>query len=208
MTPDTQVNPTLSTARLTLEPQTASHVDVMLRVLADPRTHAFIPSEPPIDRVVLEQRYARLESRRSPDGCELWLNWVVVRHGEAIGTVQASVNLAETRADVAYVFHPNAWGQGYASEALSALMEFLWQDLAVQIFRANIDTRNVASQHLVENLGSLELRRLREQMNSRGPSATNSSMSYGLDNEDLSLGLPQRPTDHVGRSVLFTSAAH
>lgn len=132
----------------------------MLEVLADPRTHRYLPSEPPTAREVLVERYARLESRRSPDATELWLNWVVYHQDGAIGTVQASVHLSEALADVAYVFHPRGWGQGYASEALAALMAFLHKDLGVERCRANIDTRNVASQRLVERLGFVLVSRI------------------------------------------------
>jgi len=149
----TQVNPVLLTPRLRLEPQTAAHADTMLHVLADPQTHLFIPSEPPNDVTTLRDRYARLESRRSPDGTALWLNWVVFHHIEALGTVQASVHLMQDTADVAYVFHPTAWGKGYAAEAMQALLNFLRDGLKVERVKANIDTRNASSQRLIERLG-------------------------------------------------------
>ncbi len=160
MTPAAEVNPLISTARLRLEPQTAAHADVMFQVLADPRVHTFLPSDPPT-RDLLVERFARLESRRSPDAAELWLNWVVYRENDAIGTVQASVNLAEACADVAYVFHPAAWGQGYAREAMGALLAFLHQDLGVQRYRATIDTRNAPSQRLVEHVGFTRVREVK-----------------------------------------------
>lgn len=160
MTPAAEVNPLISTARLRLEPQTAAHADVMFQVLADPRVHTFLPSDPPT-RDILVERFARLESRRSPDAAELWLNWVVYQQDAAIGTVQASVNLADARADVAYVFHPGSWGHGYAREALTALLAFLHQDLGVQRSRAIIDTRNTLSQRLVERLGFTRVREVK-----------------------------------------------
>lgn len=153
-------NPLLWTPRLRLEPQRAEHAGAMLEVLADPRTHQYLPSDPPQDERLLRERYARLETRRSPDGAELWLNWVVFQDWQAIGTVQATVQPENDRADVAYVFHPGAWGQGYAAEAMRTLLDFLQHGLRVTHFQANIDTRNLPSQRLVERLGFLRVREI------------------------------------------------
>ena len=146
-------NSSLSTPRLRLEPQMAVHAPAMLAVLADPRVHTYLPSDPPADPEALRERYQRLESRRSPDGSELWLNWTVFRDSAALGTVQATVHPAEELADVAYVFAPAAWGQGYATEAMQAMLRHLHRTVGVGRFRASIDTRNGPSQRLAERLG-------------------------------------------------------
>lgn len=147
------LNPALSTPRLYLAPQLADHAVVMMQVLGDARVHAFIPSDPPVAEAVLRERFARLASRLSPDGREYWLNWVVFRGSEAVGTVQATVVPVEKRADIAYLFHPHFWGFGYATEAVAKMLEHLSDDLHVACFAAAIDTRNQASQKLVERLG-------------------------------------------------------
>ena len=149
-------NPPLTTPRLRLEPQVAGHAEALLEVLADPRTHTYIPSEPPTDLNALRARYARLETRRSPDGTEWWLNWTVFAALEAIGTVQASVRHTEGSADVAYVFAPAAWGRGYAAEAMRAVLGFL-PTLGVVRAKAYIDTRNLASQRLITRLGFVQV---------------------------------------------------
>ena len=153
MTAEFDVNPPLFTARLRLEPQVAAHAGVMLGVLSDPRLYAFTPGGPPSSEAALRERFARLESRRSPDGAQLWLNWVVLRGDDALGFVQASVTPAEGVADAAYVLHPGAWGRGYAAEAVRVMLRFLRDGLAVTRFTASIDARNAASLRLLERLG-------------------------------------------------------
>jgi ribosomal-protein-alanine N-acetyltransferase len=145
-------NPRLLTPRLRLDPQRAGHAPAMFAVLADPRVHTFLPSSPPGDVEALRGRFVRLETRRSPDGQEGWLTWVVFLRpdGPALGTVQATVRAAE--ADVAHVFHPSAWGQGYAGEAMRALLDFL-KGLGVRGAVAQVDTRNGASVRLLQRLG-------------------------------------------------------
>jgi [ribosomal protein S5]-alanine N-acetyltransferase len=150
------LNPPLQTRRLRLEPQVRAHAHVMLRVLSHWEIYTFIPGDPPDDPVALEQRFERLESRRSPDGLEYWLNWIVFADEKAIGRVEASVRsdeAGENWADVAYMFDPNVWGQGFATEAMSAMLEHLQRDLWVKKVSANVDTRNAASIRLLERLG-------------------------------------------------------
>lgn len=101
-----------------------------------------------------------MESRHSPDGTELWLNWTVFEGQQVIGTIQASVTLVDQSAAVAYVFGPMFWGQGYATEAMRALLDFL-SGLGVGRARANLDTRNVASARLVERLGFVRVAELK-----------------------------------------------
>ena len=67
---------TLETAALTLEPLTVRHADEMFAVLGDPAIYEY-ENEPPASLDALRRRYAALESRRSPDGSEGWLNWVI-----------------------------------------------------------------------------------------------------------------------------------
>ncbi len=148
-------NPPLTTARLRLEPQVARHAPAMMAFLADPAIYRFLPDDPPRDEAALRARYARLESRRSPDGSERWLNWTVFRGDRSIGTVQASVR-GEV-ADVAYVFAPSEWGRGYAGEAVAALLDHLRAEASVARARANVDSRNLASQRLLARLGFVRI---------------------------------------------------
>ena len=153
-----QLNPELFTERLRLEPQLGSHAQVMMYVLSDARTHKFIPSDPPKDEAKLRERFEKLESRLSADGAEYWLNWIVFLDEQAlgtvaIGTVQASVYPETKCADIAYLFHPDSWGKSYAREATQRMLAYLRNDLAVQTFTASVDTRNLASQRLLESLG-------------------------------------------------------
>jgi ribosomal-protein-alanine N-acetyltransferase len=150
------VNPPLTTPRLRLEPQVAAHAPAVLAALADARSYRYIPGQPPTNAEALRRRFAHQESRRSPDGSDLWLNWVVYSGQDALGTVQATVHVAQRTADVAYVFAPGAWGKGYASEAVRAMLGFLHTGLAVEEFVAHLDTRNAASRRLVERLGFVQ----------------------------------------------------
>ena len=64
----------------------------MFDVLSDPAIYEFLDYGPPESVDALRSTYSRLESRKSPDGSEDWLNWAV-RDDSArfVGYVQATV---------------------------------------------------------------------------------------------------------------------
>ena len=66
----------IGTGSLTLEPQTAAHAEEMFAVLSDPAIYEH-ENEPPLSLEWLRARFAKLESRRSADGQQQWLNWVI-----------------------------------------------------------------------------------------------------------------------------------
>jgi [ribosomal protein S5]-alanine N-acetyltransferase len=122
--------------------------------LADPVGYRYIPQEPPTKLEDLAARYRKLESRRSPDGTEAWLNRALIGlDGKAYGYVQATVNLNSEEAFIAYFIFSPSQRQGYAREALDVLLPALREAYGIVKFNAEIDTRNVASIRLVESLG-------------------------------------------------------
>src|SRR5438046_61536 len=82
----------IETGSLTLEPQTAAHAEEMFAVLSDPAIYEY-ENEPPPSLEWLRARFTKLESRRSPNGREQWLNWVIrLPTSELIGYVQATLH--------------------------------------------------------------------------------------------------------------------
>jgi len=57
----------IDTGSLTLEPQIAAHAEEMFVVLNDSAIYEY-ENEPPASLERLRERFARLETRRSPDG--------------------------------------------------------------------------------------------------------------------------------------------
>jgi RimJ/RimL family protein N-acetyltransferase len=143
---------TLVTARLVLEPQMAAHAEPMYALLQDPAIYRY-ENEPPQSLDWLRERFRRLESRTSADGREQWVNWVVrLRDSELIGYVQATVCEASPTA-IAYVFASAWWGRGYASEAVSAMMEELVAHHGARTFSAVLKRDNLRSIRLLQRLG-------------------------------------------------------
>ncbi len=142
----------IRTRRLSLEPQVAAHAEEMYRVLSDPRIYEF-ENEPPPSLEWLRERFAKLESRRSPDGSERWLNWTVRLAGSGpIGYVQATVQ-PSGRAAIAYEISSLYWGRGIASEAVEAMIGELVQRYEVRTLAAVLKKANHRSLRLLQRLG-------------------------------------------------------
>jgi RimJ/RimL family protein N-acetyltransferase len=134
-----------------LEPLAARHAGVMFAVLSDPAIYEF-ENEPPPSAEWLEDRYRRLETRTSADGSELWLNWVVLLDGQAIGYVQSTVEPAG-QAWVAYEFASTYWGRGLASLATRTMIDELQDRYGVHTLLAELVAANHRSVRLLERLG-------------------------------------------------------
>ena len=137
--------------RLRLVPLTRADAADLFPVLNDPGLHRYTGGEP-LDLAALTERYSRLERGVSPDGSEVWANWVVrVREQEtAIGVTQATIH-AET-ADVAWVIGTAWQGAGYGSEAAVAMTAWL-RSAGVRVLQAHIHPENDASARVAERAG-------------------------------------------------------
>jgi RimJ/RimL family protein N-acetyltransferase len=143
---------TLLADGLTLEPQTLAHAEEMFAVLSDSAIYEY-ERQAPASLDWLRQRYARLESRGSPDGREQWLNWVIrLASGEAAGYVQATVT-EDGRAGIAYELASRYWGRGLARRAVQAMTDELAARYRVQTLTAVLKRANARSRRLLERLG-------------------------------------------------------
>jgi ribosomal-protein-alanine N-acetyltransferase len=143
---------TLQAGAMQLEPQRASHAAPMFALLSDPAIYEF-GNAAPDSQAALRQRFERLESRRSGDGSQLWLNWVVrLPSGELAGYVQATVQ-EPARAYVAYELASRFWRRGIATQAVQAVLRELASTYAVRDAYAVLSTRNFRSAALLRKLG-------------------------------------------------------
>jgi ribosomal-protein-alanine N-acetyltransferase len=149
---------TLHTERLRLEPLRRAHAPAMFPLLQDPTIYTHLDHGPPPSLEHLEGVYTRLEARRSPDGREQWLNWIVFRAVDSaqpvqpLGVVQATV-LSGGRAWVAYELAAAHRGRGFAREAVQAMLADLAASFGVQRYQATVEAGNERSIHLLRRLG-------------------------------------------------------
>lgn len=72
----------------------------------------------------------------------------------AIGRVKLSLNLREINEwAIGWGIHPDLWGQGYATEAARAMLDFGFRELKAHRITAMCHTENAASIRVMEKLG-------------------------------------------------------
>ena len=142
---------------VTLEPRTAAHAEALFAVLAEPALYEFIEEDPPASVELLRERFARSESRRSPDGSQQWLNWVVRDESlNVAGYVQATV-AADLQTHIAYMFGSAFQGRGIASAAVAQMLAIVAAEFGVTTFFVVAERRNSRSVRLAERLGFVEV---------------------------------------------------
>ena len=162
------LNSELTTSRLVLEPITARHAPVLFDLMQDPAIYEWISGKPPESLELLTAKWTERESRLGPNG-EAWLNWAARRisDGAYVGKLDAVVNSENVATNVGYLFFPKYWGQGYASEAVSAVTDHFAAN-GVSKMRATVTLGNVASYRVVEKAGFFKNRVIPENDTIRG----------------------------------------
>jgi RimJ/RimL family protein N-acetyltransferase len=81
---------------------------------------------------------------RSPDGRDVWMNWVLRDGDDAVGTVQATLR-PDRAAEVAWVVFTPFQGRGYAAEAAGVLVDRLLASGTADAVVAHIHPDHAAS---------------------------------------------------------------
>jgi len=144
----------IETVNLRLEPLRKEHAVLLFALLSDAQLYALMPEQQPRSLHALEKRYTMLETRKSSDGTEHWLNWVIFDRGtqSPLGTFQATVR-DDAPSDIAYIIFSAHWRKGIAKEAGAGVIDHVFNSYPTPMLAANMDIRNIASMKLVESLG-------------------------------------------------------
>ena len=130
-----------------------AHAEELFDVLREPGLYEFLDEEPPPSVESLRQKLARSESRKSPDGSEHWLNWIVRdERGRMAGYVQATL-FPDGEANIAYVLGSSHWGRGLAYRAVDEMLRLVAVEFGVNVFHVRTERANLRSIRLAERLG-------------------------------------------------------
>ena len=176
----------LFSERLRIEPIRSAHAERVFSSLQDPAIYTYLPDDPPTAGV-LQKRYDYWEKGRSPDGKELWLNWVGFLRDSMtpVGTFQATLPKGKAGA-FAYVVFPLFWRQGYAREMAACVITHLFEAHRIPSLYAEIDTRNTGSIRLVESLGLTRIATIQGADFFKG--ASSDEYTYSVSREDWPVG--------------------
>jgi len=170
--------PTLHTARLRLRPFTPSDADALYALHSNAEVLRYWDAPPwseraraegfltACQRMEEEGRGARLALDRVSD--QSFLGWCSLTRW----------NPDHRSAALGYCLDDAAWGEGYATEAARALLQWAFDTLDLNRVQAETDTRNVASARVLEKLGFVREGTLREDCVVNGE--VSDSWVYGL----------------------------
>lgn len=101
-----------------------------------------------------------------------------------IGSVEINIrDHFNLEGEIGYIIHPEYWGQGYATEAASLILDFGFANLRLHRVFATCDPNNIASSKVLEKIGMYKEGILREHMRLRSGGWRDSSLYSILERE-------------------------
>ncbi len=174
--------PTLHTARLRLRAFNDADGDALFALLSSAVVLRYWDAPPWSERVRAE-RFITACRRMAEEGTGARLAVDRVADGAFIGWCSLTRWTPDYRsASTTYCFDDSAWGCGYATEAVGALLHWAFDALDLNRVQAEVDTRNVASARVLEKLGFVREGTLREDCVVNGE--VSDSWVYGLLRRD------------------------
>jgi RimJ/RimL family protein N-acetyltransferase len=150
------IAPTLTTERLIIEPLSIGHWEAYATAWADPRMTRFIGGKPRTEA----ENWIKFLS-----GSALWSflgygYWAFCdrQTGHFLGSgglaqFHRGIAELEDHIEAGWGFVPDAWGKGYATEALTMVLGWADDRLKVPEIRCIIDPGNIASHNVAAKLG-------------------------------------------------------
>ena len=137
--------PTLATARLTLRDFRAGDLDYVTRHCSDFQVSRWLVQVPyPYSR---QDAADFLEVVRAGDA---GLMWVIIRDSGLIGAISVGKELG-------YWMAPQAWGQGFMTEAAQAVVDHTFGSTDIDVMHSNHFAENRASQRILQKLGFIDV---------------------------------------------------
>ncbi|MDQ6948173.1 MAG: GNAT family N-acetyltransferase [Actinomycetota bacterium] len=178
----------IRTDRLTLRPWSLDDIDALTPIFADEAVWWF-PFGGGLDHEATEQFVARQISHQETHGFGLWAAELTAVHS-LIGFVGLAVPtwLPEVMpaVEVGWRLHPDHWGQGLATEAGRASVEYGLDRVGLDRIIGIYDPRNGASGRVMEKLG------MRPWLRTTDPERGNELAVYELTREEWTGRLASR----------------
>ncbi len=153
----------LTTSRLTLRTLRPGDARALWAIHADPQFAQFW-SSPPWTELAQADALIAQDQLDLQKGEHIRLGIERASDGALLGTCTLfKIHPGNRRAEVGYGLGVAHWGQGYAQEALRALLDFGFGALNLNRVEADIDPNNTASARLLTRLGFQLEGRLRER---------------------------------------------
>jgi RimJ/RimL family protein N-acetyltransferase len=182
------MNLRFQTKRLLLRPFQDSDLELFLAYRNDPEVARYQGWSVPYPRQAALDFIAEMKTAQIQPGNWLQLALELQANGETIGDVAIHQMKSDPRqAYLGYSLARAYWGQGYASEAIRAVLDLLFAELNLHRVVAECDVENEASWRLLERLGFRREAHLHENIFFKG--------AYGSEYHYAMLGREWKPND-------------
>ena len=146
----------IETSRLLVRLFTESDLPALMEVNGDDAVTRYVPYPTWQSLDDAKAWFKRMSDLQAVDKA---LQFVVTTKttGKAIGTcLLFHFDDIAARAELGYVLGQAHWGQGYMREALTALINFAFDQMSLRTLDATVDVRNVRSIRLLQRLGFVD----------------------------------------------------
>lgn len=148
------MNLEILTPRLRIRPFRDSDLEAFLAYRNDPEVARYQGWSLPYARESALEFLTEMKDKQPTPGEWLQLSIELRSTGETIGDLAFHLMKSDPRqAYLGYSLSRAHWGQGYASEAVRALLGYLFRERDLHRIVAECDVDNTASQKLLERLG-------------------------------------------------------
>ena len=151
--------PTFATPRLRLEPLRSAEGNRLHGLLIRPEVRLYLCDDVIVDRAQVDGMLCEAAASAS-QGLGLWSlatsggDWIGVLGLQPVsGPAAQAWPEASGEAEPLIALHPEAWGRGYAGEALSRIIAYAFDDLGRGRLVALVDEPNERSRRLLERAG-------------------------------------------------------
>jgi RimJ/RimL family protein N-acetyltransferase len=168
----------IHTERLLLRTHHHDDLGALLDYYSEPEVARYIPWEP-WSRAEAEVHLQKRLQRTGIDGPDSALALVVERGQRVIGDVVLwPVDETLARCEMGWAFHPAVAGNGYATEAVQALIGVAFEIYGMRRLIAQVDSRNASSAKLCQRIGMTKEAYLRQDCWAKGE--WTDTVIYGL----------------------------
>jgi len=149
-------NKILQTSRLILRPFTISDVHDLFVMDSQAVVHKFLGGHPMREKSEAISTINHIVEQYEKNGIGRWAV-ELKESGTFIGWAglkwEENVRPGRPYYDLGYRFHPEFWGQGYATEAATASIHYAFDQMQLPAIFAAADTEHAASNHILKKIG-------------------------------------------------------
>lgn len=176
----------LETERLILRRFTKNDIEKVYKSYAtDPLTSRYLSWEPHESIETTQKYIEKIISKYEEDSYFDWLVELKDTNEIIGGLTVVTFSEKNSTAEIGYCYSSKFWGNGYASEALRKVIEFLLLEVGVRLIEARHISGNPASGKVMQKAGMIKDAILRDRRINKDTKEVNDLIVYSIKKDEL-----------------------